>query len=161
MTNECREDASTGATNQPETPAGILMLRAMSMPADANPNGDVFGGWIMSQMDAAGAMMAYEMCRGKVVTVAVDEIVFRNPVKVGDVVCVYARCIHIGNTSLKIQLQFWTKRNSSARASRVKVAESGFTYVAVDDFGKKRPLPEYLTENREEILRTGYSQDLC
>ena len=161
MTNECRASADAGAAIPPETPAGILMLRAMSMPADANPNGDVFGGWIMSQMDAAGAMMAYEMCRGKVVTVAVDEIVFRNPVKVGDVVCVYARCIHIGNTSLKIQLQFWTKRNISARSTRVKVAESGFTYVAVDDDGKKRPLPAYLIENREEILRTGYPRDLA
>ena len=79
----------------------------------------------------------------------------------GDVVCVYARCIHIGNTSLKIQLQFWTKRNISARSTRVKVAESGFTYVAVDDDGKKRPLPEYLIENREEILRTGYPRDLA
>ena len=86
MADLCNKAAGDTA---PETPAGILMLRTMSMPADANPNGDVFGGWIMSQMDAGGAMMAYEMCQGKVVTVAVDEIVFRNPVKVGDVVKVW------------------------------------------------------------------------
>ena len=157
MADLCNAEAGSQV---PETPAGILMLRTMSMPADANPNGDVFGGWIMSQMDAGGAMMAYEMCQGKVVTVAADEIVFRNPVTVGDVVCVYARCVHIGNTSLKVRLQFWTKRGISARSTRVKVAESCFTYVAVDDAGKKRPLPLSLTEHREEILRLGYSADL-
>ena len=139
-----------------EKPRGMLMLRTLTMPADANPNGDVFGGWLMSQLDAAGAMMAYELCRGKVVTVAVDEIVFRNPVKVGDVVCVYARCIHIGNTSLKIQLQFWTKHNDEARTSRVKVTECGITYVAVDDNGVKRHLPRELVEHKDELILNGY-----
>ena len=84
-----------------EVPKGTLLLRTMSMPADANPNGDIFGGWLMSQMDAAGAMLAYELSQGKVVTVATDEIVFLNPVHVGNVVCVYGRVIYIGNTSMK------------------------------------------------------------
>lgn len=137
-------------------PNGTLMLRTMSMPADANPNGDIFGGWLMSQMDTAGAIMAYEMCRGKVVTVAVDQIIFKNPVNVGDVVCCYCRCIHIGNTSLKIQLELWARKNTSERVTRVKVTEAGFTYVAVDNEGHKRALPQYLIDNKEEILSRGY-----
>jgi acyl-CoA thioesterase YciA len=137
-------------------PKGTLMLRTMSMPADANPNGDIFGGWLMSQMDTAGAIMAYEMCRGKVVTVAVDQITFKNPVNVGDVVCCYCSCIHIGHTSIKIQLELWARKNTSERITRVKVTEAGFTYVAVDNNGQKRPLPQYLIDNKEEILTRGY-----
>ena len=141
---------------QSEKPGGMLMLRTMSMPANANPNGDIFGGWLMSQLDAGGAMMAYELTRGKVVTVAVDEIVFKNPVHVGDVVCVYGKVVHVGHTSLKIQLQLWRKRNSESRTQRVKVTECGITYVAVDDEGRKRSLPRELVENAESIIMNGY-----
>ncbi len=137
-------------------PDGTLMLRTMSMPADANPNGDIFGGWLMSQMDTAGAIMAYEMCRGKVVTVAVDQIVFKNPVNVGDVVCCYCKLVHIGHTSIKIKLELWARKNCAEKVSRVKVTEAGFTYVAVDNDGKKRPLPQYLIDNKDEILARGY-----
>ncbi|MBP3749827.1 MAG: acyl-CoA thioesterase [Ruminobacter sp.] len=139
-----------------DKPEGMLILRTMSMPANANPNGDVFGGWLMSQLDAGGAMMAYELTRGKVVTVAVDEIVFRNPVHVGDVVCVYGRVVHIGTTSIKIQLELWRKRNTESRTQRVKVTECGITYVAVDDNGIKRTLPHDLRENRDQIILNGY-----
>ena len=140
-----------------EVPKGTLLLRTMSMPADANPNGDIFGGWLMSQMDAAGAMLAYELSQGKVVTVATDEIVFLNPVHVGNVVCVYGRVIYIGNTSMKIQLQMWTKKNHSAGSTRVKVTDCGFTYVAVDNEGRKRPLPKEVRDNKEQIILKGYN----
>ena len=139
-------------------PDGILLLRSLTMPADANPNGDVFGGWIMARLDEAGAVLAYEMCRGRVVTVAVGPIEFRNPVKVGDAVCVYGRCVHIGRTSIAFKLQLWTRRNSEEWTRRIMVTETVITYVAVDDDGKKRPLPEYLEANREEVLSRGYME---
>lgn len=139
-----------------ETPDGTLMLRTMSMPANANPNGDVFGGWLMSQLDAGGAMMAYEMTRGRVVTIAAEKMVFKKPVKVGDVVCCYGRVVHIGNTSLSIKLELWTRRNSSERVKRMKVTETVFTYVGIDDNGEKRPLPDFLHEREAEILEKGY-----
>lgn len=137
-------------------PQGTLMLRTMSMPKDANPNGDIFGGWLMSQMDTAGAIMAYEICRGRVVTVAVDKIIFKAPVSVGDVVCCYCRVVHIGNTSITIKLELWARKNFKSRIDRVKVTEADFTYVAVDETGKKRPLPEDITSNKEQILAKGY-----
>lgn len=137
-------------------PDGILLLRTLTMPCDANPNGDVFGGWIMSKLDEAGAVLAFEMCRGKVVTIAVDRIVFKVPVKVGDTVCVYGKCTHIGNTSLRIKLQLWTRRNCDEWINRAKVTETEITYVAIDDQGKKRSLPKCIQDNEKTILEKGY-----
>ncbi|MGN1356217.1 MAG: acyl-CoA thioesterase [Succinivibrionaceae bacterium] len=137
-------------------PDGILLLRTLTMPCDANPNGDIFGGWIMSKLDEAGALLAFEMCRGKVVTVAVKEIVFKVPVKVGDTVCVYGRCVHIGNTSLGVKVQLWTRRNCAEWSSRAMVTETEITYVAIDDFGKKRPLPKCISDNEKIILEKGF-----
>ena len=128
-------------------PVGNLLLRTLAMPGDTNPAGDIFGGWIMSQMDISGAILAREIAKGRVVTVAVDAMSFLKPVSVGDVVCCYGYCIHIGRTSLKIKLELWVKKNyESEQAERNLVTEASFTYVAVDDNGTPRPLPSSAAE---------------
>ena len=129
----------------PQTePQGDLILRTMAMPADTNANGDIFGGWIMSQMDIAGAILAKEVADGRTVTVAVDGMKFLRPVKVGDVVCCYGYVTRIGNTSITLHLETWVKpvlRQVESPETRFKVTEANFTFVAVDDNGKKRPVP--------------------
>lgn len=128
---------------QERKPAGALLLRTLAMPADTNPNGDIFGGWLMSQMDMGGAILAKELARGRVVTVAVDAITFLKPVAVGDVVCCYGECIKVGNSSLKIKLEIWVKKVASEPiGERYCVTEAAFTYVAVDPHGRPRPLPK-------------------
>ncbi|MEA9389444.1 acyl-CoA thioester hydrolase YciA [Acerihabitans sp. TG2] len=124
-------------------PSGELVLRTLAMPADTNANGDIFGGWLMSQMDMGGAILAKEMAEGRVVTVRVDGMTFLKPVAVGDVVCCYARCTGTGNSSLNIFVEVWVKKVSSAPiGQRYRATEAAFTYVAVDDSGKARPIPE-------------------
>lgn len=91
---------------------GKPLLRTLAMPHDTNPSGDIFGGWLMSQMDIAGAILAFELAMGRVVTIAVDAITFMKPVLVGDVVCCYGQLVHIGRTSMKIRLEVWTKKVS-------------------------------------------------
>ena len=130
---------------QPETKdtKGSLILRTVAMPADTNPNGDIFGGWIMSQMDIAGGILAKETARSRVVTVAVDSFKFIKPVKVGDVVCCYGRVLRIGTTSIAIELEVWVKsvrRETEEEWPRFKVTEALFTYVAIDAEGKKRAI---------------------
>jgi acyl-CoA thioesterase YciA len=113
------------------------------MPSDTNPNGDIFGGWIMSQMDISGSILAKEAAQGRVVTVAVDSIQFIKPVKVGDVVCCYGELVRIGNTSITVRLEIWVNpilRGNPDKSERFKVTEATFTYVAVDDNGNKRPV---------------------
>jgi acyl-CoA thioesterase YciA len=123
-------------------PVGTLLLRTLAMPADTNPSGDIFGGWLMAQMDMGGAILAKELARGRVVTVAVDAITFLKPVAVGDVVCCYGECIKVGNSSLKIKLETWVKKVASEPiGERYCVTEAAFTYVAVDREGRPRPLP--------------------
>lgn len=87
-----------------------MVLRTLAMPADTNANGDIFGGWLMSQMDIGGAIMAKEIAQGRVVTVRVDGMTFLRPVAVGDVVCCYARCVKRGNTSVTINIEVWVKK---------------------------------------------------
>lgn len=112
------------------------------MPADTNANGDIFGGWIMSQMDIGGAILAKEVAEGRVVTVAVNGITFLKPVAVGDVVCCYARCIRTGRSSITVNIEVWVKKVSSDPiGQRYCVTEAVFTYVAVDDDNKSRTLP--------------------
>ena len=130
---------------QPETKdtKGSLILRTVAMPADTNPNGDIFGGWIMSQMDIAGGILAKETTRSRVVTVAVDSFKFIKPVKVGDVVCCYGRVLRIGTTSIAIELEVWVKhvrRETEEEWPRFKVTEALFTYVAIDGEGEKRAI---------------------
>lgn len=125
-----------------ESPRGDLVMRTLAMPADTNPNGDIFGGWLMSQMDLGGAIKAKEIAHGRVVTVRVDGMTFLKPVAVGDVVCCYANCIKRGNTSVTINIEVWVKKVASEPiGQRYKATEAVFIYVAVDHEGKPRPLP--------------------
>lgn len=126
--------------NSLTTPSGELLLRTVAMPADTNPNGDIFGGWIMSQMDIAGGILANECSKGRTVTISVEGFKFIKPVKVGDVVCCYGEIIRTGTTSIAIKLEVWIKsvRNLEACNVWVKVTEAIFTYVAIDSKGNKR-----------------------
>ncbi|MDR3630964.1 MAG: acyl-CoA thioester hydrolase YciA [Desulfocapsaceae bacterium] len=124
-------------------PGGELVLRTLAMPADTNPRGDIFGGWIMSQMDIAGGIMANEISRSRVVTVAVDSITFIKPVHVGDVVGCYGQVTKIGRTSIAINLEVWVKpaqTRGEGVIPMLKVTQAVFTYVAVDDEGRKHPV---------------------
>jgi acyl-CoA thioesterase YciA len=122
---------------------GNLILRTLAMPADTNPNADVFGGWIMSQMDIAGGILAKETAHSRVVTIAVDGFKFLKPVRVGDIVCCYGRVLRTGTTSIAIELEVWVKhvsRETEEEWPRYKVTEALFTYVAIDAEGKKRAI---------------------
>jgi acyl-CoA thioesterase YciA len=115
-----------------------LVMRVMPMPKDANGNGDIFGGWIMSQVDLAGCVLPARVSRGRVTTVAVNEFVFRNAVSVGDLLSFYARVERIGNTSITVHVEVWAERRP-AEPLLVKVTEANVTYVAIDRDGKPRP----------------------
>lgn len=115
-------------------------LRVMPMPADVNQHGDVFGGWIMSQVDIAGATVAMRRARGRVATVAVNAFVFKQPVSVGDVVSSFAEVVDVGRTSLKVTVEVFAERNPE-QPEVVKVTEATLTYVAINQQGVKRALP--------------------
>lgn len=117
-----------------------LVMRVMPMPADVNANGDVFGGWIMAQVDVAGAVLPVRLSRGRVATVAVNQFVFKQPVSIGDLLSFYAHVERVGNTSVTVHVQVWAERNPSA-PQLVKVTEANLTYVAIDDHGQPRPVP--------------------
>ncbi|NEU11935.1 acyl-CoA thioesterase [Methylobacterium sp. BTF04] len=119
-------------------PRGDLTVRTSAMPADTNANGDIFGGWVMSQMDQAGGIAGVDRTQGRVVTVAVDAMTFIRPVRVGDVLCVYTRIGKIGRTSMKIEVEAWARRFRTQ--TREKVTEATFTFVAIDDEGRPRPI---------------------
>jgi acyl-CoA thioesterase YciA len=108
------------------------------MPADTNPSGTIFGGWIMSLMDSAAAMSATAYAKGRVVTVNVSNITFLEPVKVGDAVCCYTEATRIGKTSITFGVEVWVRREG--QGERVKVTDAEFTFVAVNDVGRPRPL---------------------
>lgn len=120
-------------------PVGTLTIRTLAMPADTNAAGDIFGGWVMSQMDIAGAIAAVERVRGRVVTVAVEAMTFIAPVKVGDVLCVYTTVERVGRTSITISMEAWARRER--HEDRQKVTDGKFVYVALDDNGQKREIP--------------------
>jgi acyl-CoA thioesterase YciA len=127
------------------TPEGLapdmeLVMRVMPMPKDANGNGDIFGGWIMSQVDLAGCVLPARIARGKVTTVAVNEFVFRSAVSVGDLLSFYARVERIGNTSVTVHVEVWAERHPHEPVL-VKVTEAKATYVAIDHEGRPRPVP--------------------
>lgn len=119
-------------------PRGELTVRVKAMPADTNANGDIFGGWVLSQMDIAGAITASETARGRVVTMKVESMVFHRPVKVGDVLCVYTEIEKIGRTSMTIHIECWARRFLSHL--REQVTEATFIFVAIDENGKSRPV---------------------
>lgn len=114
-------------------------LRAIAMPADANPNGDIFGGWLLAQMDLAGGSVASQRARGRVATVAITGMTFHMPVFIGDEVSCYATIQRIGRTSLTIHIESWVRRHLSN--DRIKVTEGIYTYVAIDAARRPRPVP--------------------
>ena len=130
----------------PDTPGCIPpeqvqpALRVMAMPADLNPAGDVFGGWIMSMVDIAGGIAARRRCRSRVTTVAVNSFVFKQPVSVGDLLSFYAEVVAVGRTSVTVAVEVHAERNPE-QPLLVKVTEARLTYVALDAQGRKRPVP--------------------
>jgi acyl-CoA thioesterase YciA len=124
--------------NGSNDPRGALASRTLAMPADTNPLGDIFGGWIMSLMDSAAKMSATQHAHGRVVTAAVSNIVFLAPIKVGDTVCCYTDLTRRGRSSMTLAVEVWVLRQG--QGDRVKVTDAEFTFVAVDDDGRPRPL---------------------
>ncbi len=120
------------------TPTGTLTLQTMTMPADTNPFGDIFGGWVMAQMDIAGAIHANEVAHGRVTTVAVGSMVFMRPVPVGAVISCYTSTLRIGNTSIRVKVEVWIKDFLTQQISQVTQGE--YVYVAIDEAGHKRPV---------------------
>ncbi len=125
--------------NSVHQPRGELSLRTVAMPADTNPNGDIFGGWIMSLMDLAAGIAAGTRAQGRVATAAVSNLSFLQPVRIGDVVCVYTEMIKTGRTSMTVAVEAYVLRRNLGE--RVRVTASEFVLVAVDDHGVPRPLP--------------------
>ncbi|MDA5094240.1 acyl-CoA thioesterase [Aliiroseovarius sp. KMU-50] len=123
-----------------EKPEGNIILRTLAMPKDTNIAGDIFGGWVLSQMDIAGGVLAAERAGGRVATVAVDAMKFISPVKVGDVLCIYGEVGRIGTTSLAIHLEAWSERDRGRSAH--KVTEGVFTFVALNDDGRPQSVDQ-------------------
>jgi len=123
--------------NQPQ---GTLTLQTLSMPSDTNPLGDIFGGWLLSQMDIAGAILALEVAQGRVTTIAISGMKFLHPVPVGSLVSCYSILRSVGRTSIRIGIEVWIKDFKTHH--RLKVTEGEFVYVAIDDEGKKRLVNE-------------------
>lgn len=117
---------------------GDLVIRTLAMPKDTNANGDIFGGWLVSQMDLGGAIFAKQLCGKRIVTVAIDKMVFLRPVNVGNIVCCYAKLLKVGTTSMSIKIEAWAVPMESTE--RAKVTEGVFTFVAIDENGKKTPV---------------------
>lgn len=132
MRDEERQRNSAG-------PRGELASRSLAMPADSNPKGAIFGGWIMALMDAAGKMSATPYAGGRVVTVAVSNIAFLAPVHVGDTVCCYTEVTRTGRASITLDVEVWVLRQG--QGERVRVTEAEFTFVAIDEDGRPRELP--------------------
>lgn len=131
---------STRDTDPEREPRGEMQIRTVAMPADANPNGDIFGGWVLSQMDVAGGLAAARRARGRVVTVGIEAMTFVRPVAIGDVLCCYGDVERVGTSSIAIAIEAWKIRWYDRREERVLVTEGRFTYVAIDEQGRKRPV---------------------
>ena len=121
------------------SPTGELTLRTLAMPADANAAGDIFGGWVMAQMDLASGIRAAERARGRVVTAAVKEMAFEMPVKIGDTLCIYTDVVKVGRTSMTLKVEVWAQRYLSDRMD--KVTDALFVMVALDETGHPKPVP--------------------
>jgi acyl-CoA thioesterase YciA len=120
-------------------PNGDLTLRTLAMPADANAAGDIFGGWVMAQMDLSCGIRAAERARGRVVTAAVKEMAFEMPVKIGDTLCIYTDVVKVGRTSMTLKVEAWAQRYLSDRMD--KVTDALFVMVALDENGHPKPVP--------------------
>lgn len=121
-------------------PNGELVLQTLALPKDTNSNGDIFGGWLLSQMDLAGAIAAREVAKGRVTTVSVGSMVFLRPVPVGSTVSCHCEILEIGRSSIKCLVEVWVKQYD--RNAQQKVTEGEFVYVAIDDVGRTRPVPK-------------------
>ncbi len=118
-----------------------LVLKVIPMPADCNANGDIFGGWVMAQVDLAGSVIPARYAKGRMATVAVNQFIFKQPVRVGDILSFFCHVTRIGNTSITVQAEVYAER-FRAQGRYIKVTEASLTYVAIDDEGKPRPLPK-------------------
>jgi acyl-CoA thioesterase YciA len=119
-------------------PQGRLCTRTLAMPADTNQNGDIFGGWLLSQMDVSGGVFAAKITKTRNVTVAIEAMNFRKPVYVGDLVSVYGTLVRVGRTSITVHLEAWVTRRKETQA--ILVTDGNFTYVSIDDQGKPRQI---------------------
>ena len=115
-------------------------MKVIPMPADSNANGDIFGGWVMAQVDLAGGVIAARHAKGRIATVAVNEFIFKQPVRVGDILSCYSKLLRIGRTSITVDVEVFAERFGS-QGHYVKVTEANLTYVAIDDKGRPRPVP--------------------
>ena len=122
-----------------DAPRGTLTVRTLTMPADTNPNGDIFGGWVVGHMDQAGGIAGVERAKGRVVTIAIDAMTFIKPVRVGDILEVYTEIESVGRSSMKIHIEAWAKRFQTY--TRDKVTDATFTFVHVGEDGRPRPVP--------------------
>ena len=133
-------------TNPPAEPDSLILpdrqptLRVVPMPADVNAAGDIFGGWVMSQVDIAGGIVASNCARGRIATVAVNSFLFKQPISVGDIVSFYAEVVKVGRTSITVDVQVFAERHP-ANPVVVKVTEARLTYVAINEDGSKREVP--------------------
>lgn len=116
-----------------------LVMRVAPLPADSNANGDVFGGWIMAQVDIAGSVLPARVARGRITTVAVNQFIFKQPVSIGDLLSFYARVTRVGRSSISVNVEVWAERNPAA-PELVRVTEASLTYVAIDEQGRPRAL---------------------
>jgi len=124
-----------------DAPEGRLVGRVIAMPADTNPEGDIFGGWLLAHMDLAGATPAFELAQGRCATVALDAMVFHQPVSVGDEVSLHATVVKTGRTSIRVHVEAWKRSRNEAHSQAVRVTEGVFTYVAIGPDKTPRPLP--------------------
>ncbi|CCD98054.1 acyl-CoA thioesterase [Bradyrhizobium sp. STM 3809] len=129
-------EATVPAT--PTGPRGDLCIRTLAMPADTNANGDIFGGWLLSQMDVGGGVFAAKVAKSRTVTVAIEAMNFRKAVYVGDLVSVYAHLVRIGRTSMTVRLEAWVVRRREEQP--ILVTDGNFTYVSIDDGGRPQPI---------------------
>ena len=125
--------------NNETEPCGDLCIRTLAMPADTNANGDIFGGWLLSQMDVGGGVFASKVAKSRTVTVAIDAMNFRKPVYVGDLVSVHANLVRVGRTSVTVHLEAWVLRRKEAVQS-ILVTDGNFTYVSIDEQGRPQEI---------------------
>jgi acyl-CoA thioesterase YciA len=131
----------THRTPEPLPQDQELVMKVIPMPADCNANGDIFGGWVMAQVDLAGAVLPARLVRGRMATVAVNQFVFKQPVKVGDILSFFSKVTRVGRTSVTVQVEVFAEQIRS-QGRYVKVTEAGLTYVAIDPQGRPRPLQD-------------------
>lgn len=137
-TSASAQPAQAGRFSPPSQ--GELVMKVIPMPADVNANGDIFGGWVMAQVDLAGSVLPARHVKGRMATVAVNEFVFKQPVRVGDILSFYAALKRVGNSSITVQVEVFAERYV-AQGQYVKVTEASLTYVAIDEQGRPRPIP--------------------